>query len=79
MGRTDALGEHWEQWAAGDRKGALEKIPDEVVDDLIIHGSYDECRAHVQRYIDAGVTCPALAVLPFPGVDVDEAIEGLAP
>lgn len=79
MGRTDALGEHWEQWAAGDRKGALEKIPDEVVDELIIHGSYDECRAHVQRYIDAGVTCPALAVLPFPGVDVDEAIEGLAP
>ena len=43
MGRTDALGEHWEQWAAGDRKGALEKIPDDVIDDLIIHGSYDDC------------------------------------
>lgn len=79
MGRTDALGEHWEQWAAGDRKGALEKIPDDVIDDLIIHGSADECRAHIQRYIDNGVTCPALSILPFPGVDVDEAIEGLAP
>ena len=79
MGRTDALGEHWEQWAAGDRKGALEKIPDAVIDELIIHGSADECRAHVQRYIDNGVTCPALSILPFPGVDIDEAIEGLAP
>lgn len=79
MGRTDALGEHWEQWAAGDRKGALEKIPDDVIDELIIHGSPDDCRAHIQRYIDNGVTCPALSILPFPGVEIDEAIEGLAP
>jgi probable F420-dependent oxidoreductase len=79
MGRAEALGEHWEQWAAGDRKGALEKIPDDVIDELIIHGNADECRAHIQRYIDNGVTCPALSLLPFPGVDVDEAIEGLAP
>ena len=79
MGRGDDLGEHWEQWAAGDRQGALEKIPDHVVDELIIHGSYDECRDHIQRYVDNGVTTPALALLPFPGVDIDEAIEGLAP
>ena len=79
MGRTEALGEHWEQWAAGDRQGALGKIPDEIVDELIIHGSPDDCRAHIQRYIDNGVTCPALAIMPFPGVDIDEAIEGLAP
>ena len=79
MGRTDALGEHWEQWAAGDRKGALEKIPDHVVDELIVHGDPDTCRDHIQRYIDNGVTCPALALLPFGGVDVDEAIEALAP
>lgn len=79
MGRSDDLGEHWEQWAAGDRKGALEKIPDHVIDELIIHGSYDECRAHLQRYVDNGITCPAIALMPFPGVDIDEAIEGLAP
>ena len=76
---SDDLGEHWEQWAAGDRKGALEKIPDDVIDELIIHGSPDDCRAHIQRYIDNGVTCPALSILPFPGVEIDEAIEGLAP
>ena len=79
MGRGDALGEHWEQWEAGDRQGALEKIPDHIVDELIVHGSYDECRAHLQRYVDNGVTCPAVALMPFPGVDIDEAMEGLAP
>lgn len=78
MGRGDALAEHWDQWAAGDRKGALDKIPDQIIDELIVHGSYDECRAHVQRYIDNGVTCPALALISLPGVQVDEAVEGLA-
>ena len=79
MGRGELLAEHWQQWEAGDRKGALDKIPDSVVDELIIHGSAESCQAHVQRFVDAGVTCPALAILPFPGVDVDEAIEALAP
>jgi probable F420-dependent oxidoreductase len=79
MGRGDDLAEHWEQWEAGDRQGALEKIPDHVIDELIVHGDPDACRAHVQRYVDNGVTCPALMIMPFPGVDVDEAIEALAP
>ena len=79
MGRGELLGEHWEQWAAGDRKGALEKIPDQVVDDLIVHGTPDECRAHIQRYVDAGVTCPALAVMPLTGGDVRQAVRDLAP
>jgi probable F420-dependent oxidoreductase len=79
MGRTDQLGEHWQQWADGDRKGALEKIPDAVVDDLIISGNADECRAHVQRYVDAGITCPVLSVMPFGDTNIDEAIRDLAP
>ena len=79
LGRGDALGEHWEQWDAGDRKGALEKIPEHVVDELLVHGSPDECRARIQRYIDNGVDCPALAVMPFGDVDLAEAIRGLAP
>jgi len=79
MGRTDQLGEHWQQWAAGDRKGALEKIPDAVVDDLIISGDADECRAHVQRYVAAGITCPVLSVMPFGDTNIDDAIRDLAP
>ncbi len=79
MGRTDALGGHWERWSEGDRKGALGEIPEKVVDDLIISGSIDECRAHIDRYFDNGMTCASLSIMPFPGVDMDEAIEGLAP
>jgi alkanesulfonate monooxygenase SsuD/methylene tetrahydromethanopterin reductase-like flavin-dependent oxidoreductase (luciferase family) len=68
----------WDAWAAGERKAANEAIPDAVVDELIIHGSYDECREHVARYVDAGVQIPTLAIIPF-GVDLRDAVEGLAP
>ena len=48
--------------ATGRRATAA--IPDEVVDDLIVHGSPEECRAHIDRYIANGVTTTALAILP---------------
>lgn len=79
LGRGDQLGEMWEAWSSGDRQGALGHIPDEVVDQLIVHGSPEECRAHIQRYIDNGVTTPALAILPFPGIDQRQAMRDLAP
>ena len=49
----------------------------EVVDDLIIHGSPEECRDHVERYREAGVTTPALAILYAD--DLREAVRLLAP
>jgi probable F420-dependent oxidoreductase len=79
LGRGELLGEHWAQWDAGDRKGALDKIPDSVVDDLIVNGDADECYAHIQRYIAAGVTTPALLVMGFGGIDTAEAVRALAP
>ena len=78
LGRADVLAPMWEAWAAGDRKGANEVIPDQVVDDLIIHGSFDECREHVARYVAAGVQIPVLAIVPV-GVEIAAAVEGLAP
>jgi alkanesulfonate monooxygenase SsuD/methylene tetrahydromethanopterin reductase-like flavin-dependent oxidoreductase (luciferase family) len=78
LGRGPALQPMWDAWAAGDRKGALEAIPDDVVDDLVVHGSVSECRAHVQRYVDHGVTIPAPMVIPV-GVDLAEAVAGLSP
>ncbi|RMH74746.1 MAG: LLM class F420-dependent oxidoreductase [Actinomyces sp.] len=79
LGREEVLAEHWEQWEAGDRAGALAKIPEDVVDELIVHGTVEECRAHIERYLDNGVDTAALAILPFPGVDLAEAVRGLAP
>jgi len=78
LGRDEILRPMWDAWAAGERKLANELIPDSVVDELIIHGSYDACREHVARYIDAGVHVPTLAIVPF-GIDLKDAVEGLAP
>jgi probable F420-dependent oxidoreductase len=78
LGRGPKLQGMWDAWAAGDRKGALAAIDDDVVDDLVVHGSFDECRAHVQRYVDNGIDVPALMVVPI-GVELADAVRGLAP
>ena len=67
----------WRLWAEGDRKGALEAIPDRVVDDLVVHGPPEACREHVERYMDNGVTTPAIALLP--SEDPAPMIRALAP
>ena len=78
LGRSPSLKPMWDAWQAGDRKAATAAIPDEVVDELVVHGSPQACREHIARYIDNGVTTPALAVLPF-GVDQRQAVRDLAP
>ena len=77
LGRGDQLKGMWDAWKAGDRKAALEAIPDEGVDDLVIHGSPEECRDHIERYREAGVTTPALAILYAD--DQRQAMRDLAP
>jgi probable F420-dependent oxidoreductase len=80
LGRGDALGAMWEAWSAGDRKAALAAIPDAVVDDLVVHGTPAECRAHIQRYFDAGVTTSSLMVLSLdPDLDHRAAVRDLSP
>jgi probable F420-dependent oxidoreductase len=79
LGRGEMLAPMWQRWRDGDRAGALEAIPDELVDALIVHGSPEQCRAHIQRYVDNGVTTPVLAVLPMAGVDPVAAARQLAP
>ncbi len=77
LGRGDRLAAMRDHWRAGDRKAALEAIPDEVVDDLVIHGPPEACREHVARYCEAGVTTPALAILHAD--DLRQAVRDLAP
>lgn len=79
LGRGDALGELWERWAAGDRKGAASAVPDAVVDELIGHGDADSCAAFVAAYADAGVTTPVVKVLELvEGIDAVDAAAGVA-
>ncbi len=78
MGRGEQLAEMGRLWKEGDRPGALAAIPDSLVDELIVWGSPEECREKVGRYVENGVTTPAIAILPF-GVDQRQAIRDLAP
>jgi probable F420-dependent oxidoreductase len=78
LGRGQVLAGLHERWAAGDRKGALDAIPDEVVDDLVVWGTPEQCRARIDEYVRNGVTTPCLMVLPF-GIDLREAVRSLAP
>jgi probable F420-dependent oxidoreductase len=78
LGRGPVLKPMWDAWKAGDRKAATASIPDHLVDELIVHGSAEECRQHIGRYLANGVTTAALAILPF-GIDLKQAIRDLAP
>ena len=78
LGRGPELEPMWTAWRAGDRAGALAAISDEVVDALVVHGSYDQCRSKVGRFVTNGVTIPVLAIIPL-DVPLDEALTGLAP
>ncbi|KAB2351418.1 LLM class F420-dependent oxidoreductase [Actinomadura rudentiformis] len=79
LGRGEALKAMNDAWAAGDRKRALEVIPDEVVDDLVVHGSPEACRARVREYVENGLTTPVLAIVPGGGLSAADAVRALAP
>lgn len=78
LGRSEELGPMWDAWDSGDRKGALAAIPDSVVDQLVLHGPAEHCREQIQRYVDNGVTTPAIALMGVQG-DPSEAVRSLAP
>jgi probable F420-dependent oxidoreductase len=69
LGREPVLGPMWKAWAAGDRKAALAAIPDELVDELIVHGSPERCRERVAAYSAAGVGIPVMALLTTPELE----------
>ncbi len=62
LGRGAELSPMWQAWEGGDRKAAVAAVPERVMRDLIVRGSMAEIRAHVQRYLDAGVDTAFLQV-----------------
>ena len=80
LGRADVLQPMWDAWQGGDRKAALAAIPDSLVDELVVHGSPEQCRATIDRYFANGVTTTSLAILPLdPDLKHWEAVKALAP
>ncbi len=80
LGRGPQLQGMWDAWKAGDRKAALAAIPDEVVDQIVVHGSPEQCRARIQQYFDNGVTTTSLAIMPLdPDLKHWQAVRDLSP
>jgi len=80
LGRGDVLRPMWDAWNAGDRKAAVAAIPNEVVDQIVVHGSPAKCRQTIKRYFDNGVTTSSLAILAFdPEMNFWDCVESLSP
>ena len=52
---------------AGDGEGAFGRVPQEVADGFVVHGSPDECLARASEYAAAGVDLPVLFPMPADG------------
>jgi probable F420-dependent oxidoreductase len=78
LGRGEALRPMNEAWNAGDRAGALELVPDTLLDELIVHGSPAECARGVEEYVAAGVTTTA-PMINAQGEQLREVLRALAP
>lgn len=85
LGRGEQLALVQKYAEAGDWASAAQAVPDDVVDGILVHGSPQECREHIQRYVDAGIDTPVLMLTPTPemlaaGFDgVRRAVRDLAP
>jgi probable F420-dependent oxidoreductase len=67
-------------WGEGDRQAALESIPDELVDALVILGPADECKQRIEVFRDAGLDTPILMLFsPEGGAGTEAALRALAP
>jgi len=77
LGRGEALRPMQDAWVAGDRKGALAAISDELVDELLVHGTPEACRERVAEYQASGLDTPVIAVVPPPGGNVPDLVRQL--
>jgi probable F420-dependent oxidoreductase len=79
LGRGEIIAPMLTAWNSGDRKGALAAIPDDLVDELVIHGPLEHCRERVAEYHATGLDTPVIAITPTPGIDLAATISKLAP
>ncbi|MEO3861814.1 LLM class F420-dependent oxidoreductase [Acrocarpospora sp. B8E8] len=77
LGRAEMLRPMHEAWAANDRQAALKAIPDELVDQLIVHGDAATCRARITEYVANGLTTPVLAPIPADETPIAQIVRDL--
>lgn len=52
-------------WQRGERKKALESIPDRMVEEIYVFGDPKRCRERIDEFIRAGITTTALHFISF--------------
>lgn len=78
LGWGERLDPMVDAWRAGDRRRALELVPDELVREIFLFGSPEEMHDRLRAFAEAGVTTFVLTPVCAPG-DLPAAIDGLAP
>ncbi|WP_211770975.1 LLM class F420-dependent oxidoreductase [Kutzneria sp. CA-103260] len=66
LGNGQPLAETHAKWAAGDSLGAERALPEELVDELWIHGSPESCAKQIRQFVQPGVTAVLLYVASTP-------------
>ncbi len=80
LGRGQELRPLLEAWEAGDRRAALELVPEGLLRDLFVTGSRRECLQQIEAYRRAGVTLPILRFTtssPDPGEQAEQNVNML--
>jgi probable F420-dependent oxidoreductase len=78
LGWAEKLDPMVEAWQGGDRKAALELVPDDLVREIFVFGDPDALRERLGAFVDGGITTLILTPLTAPD-DLPRMIDGLAP
>lgn len=80
QGYDDVASKLLAAWTSGDRNGARDVIPDELVDKLVLIGPAEACKERIAELRDAGLDVPILAFLSAQGpAAVEKAFRSMAP
>ncbi len=78
LGRGPALRPMMEAWTAGDRRGALPLVPEQVIDDVLVYGDRQQCLDKIESYCRNGVTTPVINIIPTSQDPKQQAAQSLA-
>ena len=78
LGWGDAIDPMVAAWRGGDRKAALEAVPEELVREIFVFGAPDDMRARLHEYAARGITTFVLSPIAPPD-RLPELIDALAP
>ena len=80
QGYEDVATKLLDSWTNGDRDGARESIPDELVDKLVLIGPAESCKERIAELRAAGLDTPILAFLSQQGPSaIESAFRAMAP